>query len=92
MMLQFMAGAATFGFFIAGLFFLKFWRKTRDRLFMNFTIAFWLLALNQLVLSILERTDETRTYVYFIRVIAFLFIIFAIVDKNIFSFSSKKEA
>jgi len=89
-MYQFLAGVAAMGFFVAGLFFLKFWRKTNDRLFISFTIAFWLMAVNQLVLAILERTDEARTWVYVVRFFAFSIIIFAILDKNIFSVFKKK--
>jgi hypothetical protein len=89
---QFLSGAASMGFFVAGLFFLKFWRKTNDRLFISFTIAFWLMAVNQLVLSFLDRTDEARTWVYVVRFFAFSVIIFAILDKNIFSvFKSKNQ-
>ena len=32
----FLAGAVTLGFFVASAFFLRFWRRTRDRLFLAF--------------------------------------------------------
>jgi len=44
-LLPFMAGAIVAGYSIAGLFFLKFWQRTRDELFLAFTGAFWLLGL-----------------------------------------------
>ena len=46
-----MLGALVMACFVAGLFFLRFWRKTRDRLFMIFAIAFWLMGVNWLALS-----------------------------------------
>jgi hypothetical protein len=66
----------------AGLFFFGFWQDTRDRLFLLFAWAFWLLALSWLLLAFVNPTDETRPYVYAIRLLAFLLIIVATVDKN----------
>ena len=40
---DFLSGAVAFGFFVCGLFFLRFWRRTRDELFMAFALAFGLL-------------------------------------------------
>jgi hypothetical protein len=65
-----------------GLFFFRFWRQTHDRLFALFGIAFWLLALSWSLLAISGITDERRPYVYAIRLLAFLLIIVATVDKN----------
>ena len=67
--------------FAIGLIFLRFWRKSGDRLFCFFTAAFWLLGLNWLCLA-LFRTDESETSLYFIRLAAFLILIVGIVDKN----------
>ena len=78
---QFLLGATVMGCAVAGLFFLRFWRKTRDRLFALFSLAFWLLAANWLALAFTTR-DEVRTALYVVRLIAFLVILFAIYDKN----------
>lgn len=80
-MTQFLLGATVMGCAVAGLFFLRFWRKTHDRLFALFSLAFWLLATNWLVLAFTTR-DELRTALYVVRLVAFLVILFAIVDKN----------
>ena len=40
MLATFLAGAIVAGFALAGLFFLKFWKRTRDELFLAFTGAF----------------------------------------------------
>jgi hypothetical protein len=66
---------------IAGLFFLRFWRRTQDRLFLVFALAFWLLCLNWLALSLTQQ-DEVRTVLYIVRLLAFAAIIVAILDKN----------
>ena len=44
LLIHFLSGAVTFGFFVAALFFLRFWRTTRDELFIAFAVAFALLA------------------------------------------------
>lgn len=67
---------------VASLFFLRFWRTTGDRLFGFFGGAFVLLGLNYLMLALNPRNSEQRPYLYLIRLIAFLLIIVAILDKN----------
>jgi hypothetical protein len=81
MMNQFMLGAIVMACFAAGLFFLRFWRKTRDRLVVIFAIAFWILGLNWLCLAF-TTVDEVRTILYMFRLLAFVLIIVGIVDKN----------
>ncbi len=80
-MYHFMLGALVMGCFVAGLFFLRFWRKTRDRLFAIFGIAFWLLGFNWLALAFTEQ-DEVKTIFYAVRLLAFVLILYAIIDKN----------
>lgn len=81
--LDFLAGAVALGYFLAAVFFARFWRSTSDRLFLAFAIAFALLALNQVIATFLEAGDERTVYAYALRVIGFILILVAIVDKNI---------
>jgi hypothetical protein len=81
--IEFLSGAVTLGFIIAAVFFLRFWRKTADRLFLAFAIAFLLLALNQALAQWLGAADERVGYAYLLRVIGFVLILAAIVDKNL---------
>jgi hypothetical protein len=81
--IEFLSGAVTLGFVIAAVFFLRFWRRTADRLFLAFGIAFVLLALNQGLAQWLGAADERVGYAYLLRVIGFVLILGAIVDKNI---------
>jgi hypothetical protein len=80
---DFVWGLITMGYAIAGLFFLRFWSRTRDLLFMAFAVAFWLLALNQALVALSEAPREEQTWFYLLRLAAFLLIIAAIVGKNL---------
>jgi peptidoglycan/LPS O-acetylase OafA/YrhL len=82
-MIEFLAGAVTFGFLVAALFFARFWQRTGDRLFIAFAIAFGLLALNQALAQWLGAADERAGYTYLLRVLGFVLILAAIVDKNV---------
>src|SRR5262245_41679483 len=81
-LVQTMYGALVMGSFVVGLFFLRYWRATRDRLFALFALAFWALGVNWLGLALLATTHEARTAFYLVRLVAFLLILGAIVDKN----------
>ena len=78
----FLDGATVMGSLACALFFLRFWRQSRDRLFAFFALAFIALATNWLLLPLFQAGDETRHYIYLFRLAAFLLIIFAIWDKN----------
>ena len=82
-MIEFMSGAVTLGCMVAAVFFLRFWRKTADRLFLAFATAFVLLALNQGLAQWLGAADERVGYTYLLRVIGFVLILAAIIDKNL---------
>ncbi len=75
-------GAIVMGYAVAGLFFLRFWRQTRDRLFLIFAISFWLLGAQRLALVLAAEMVESHTGFYLARLFAFLLILLAIVDKN----------
>lgn len=77
---NFLLGAIAMACFISGLFFLRFWRETHDRLFAIFALAFWLLGLTRLSL-VFVRAEEHH-YIYWVRLAAFVLILLAIVDKN----------
>ena len=76
------SGAIVMGYLVAGLFFLRFWRATRDRLFLIFAVAFWILGFQRMALAVDRVLIETHSSLYLIRLFAFLLILAAIVDKN----------
>jgi hypothetical protein len=81
-MLHFLQGVLAMGCGIAGLFFLRFWRESADRLFVFFALAFWILAAHWAALGIWSPSAETRPYFYIPRLIAFALIMIAIIDRN----------
>jgi hypothetical protein len=81
-MRQFCWGMLTMASLVASLFFVRFWKASRDRLFAFFAVAFVLFALNWLALSAVDPAFEARHVVYVIRLAAFIVIIVGILDKN----------
>jgi hypothetical protein len=79
---DFLSGAIAFGFLAAALFFLRFWKRTHDGLFLAFAIAFALLGFGQAVQALANIPQEERSYIFLIRLAAFMLIIVAIVRKN----------
>jgi len=79
---QFLSGAVAFGFFVCGLFFLRFWRRTSDGLFMSFAVAFALLGFAQSIIALGNIPTEERGPIYLLRLLAFALIILAIARKN----------
>ena len=80
--IYFITGAVTFGFFVSSLFFLRFWRRTGDTLFMAFSLAFALLGVAQGLISLTNVYFEDRSFAYLIRLAAFATMIVAIGRKN----------
>jgi membrane-associated PAP2 superfamily phosphatase len=79
---DFLSGAVALGFFVCCLFFLRFWRRTRDGLFLAFAIAFGLFGLGQTILAVGNIPTEDRSSVYLLRLLAFALIIVAVARKN----------
>ena len=79
---SFLSGAVAMGFLVASLFFARFWRTTRDGLFLAFAIAFSLFGIHQALLVIVQIPVEERSPLYLLRLAAFSLIIFSIVQKS----------
>ena len=79
---DFLSGAITLGFVLAGLHFLRFWRRTRDGLFLAFAVSFALLGLGQAVQALANVVEEERHFLFLFRLAAFGLILFAIAWKN----------
>jgi drug/metabolite transporter superfamily protein YnfA len=74
--------ASAMGCITAGLFFLRFWRRSSDRLFLIFALAFWTLALNWIALVAVPVAAERHHFAYGIRLTAFALLLAGIIDKN----------
>ncbi len=84
-MTNFLAGAVSMGLFVAGLFFLRFWKNSHDRFFLCFAISFWVEAVNRGLITYASTEaaqPERIPILYLIRLAAFGLILFAIYDKN----------
>jgi hypothetical protein len=81
--ITFIGGASLMASLVIALYFLRFWRETRDRLFAIFSLAFGFFAVNRFFLTLIDETHEGRTYLYLVRLLVFLLILAAIIDKNI---------
>lgn len=79
---QVLVGAIAMGFAVVGLFFLRFWRDTGDRLFALFALAFFVLAANRVGLGFQAEQGVKGDALYWVRLLAFVLILVAIVDKN----------
>jgi hypothetical protein len=64
------------------LFFLRFYRESKDRLFAFFSAAFGLLALDWLAMCLVSPPHESQHYVFLFRFLAFVLIAAGVVDKN----------
>ena len=75
-----LTGAIGIASLIAALFFLRFWRTTRDRFFLYFAISFFIQGVNRFFL--VQSTSEDTPTGYFFRLIAYSLILIAIFEKN----------
>jgi len=78
----FLSGMITMGFLVAALFFARFWTRSRDALFLAFSAAFCLLALNQALFTLGDVPREERSWLFLLRLAAFVLIALAILQKN----------
>ena len=76
------SGALVFGYLVVATFFARFWTRTHDRLFVLFAVAFGLLAIQRLLLAVSDSATESTLLLYILRLLAFVVMLFAIIDKN----------
>ena len=80
---QALLGGIAIASFVAGLFFLRYWRSTRDRFFLFFTLAFWIEAANRFDMALTDSWNEGDSPVhYLVRLVTYGLILVAIWDKN----------
>ena len=77
-----MLGAIAMASFTIALIFLRFWVTTRDRFFAFFAAAFAIAGGGRVVLGLLPHTGDHTPMIYVSQLLAFLVIIYAIIDKN----------
>jgi len=67
---------------VASGFFWKFYRQTRDTLFLAFAAAFFIEGINRISFLMIDSPNEGSPAIYIVRLVAFLLILAAIVRKN----------
>lgn len=78
----FLLGAIVMASATAAIFFFKFWKSTRDPLFLAFAAFFVIEGSDRLALVFFERPNEGSPWIYLIRLFAFLLLAAAILRKN----------
>ncbi|MBA3890755.1 MAG: hypothetical protein H0X64_09495 [Gemmatimonadaceae bacterium] len=76
------SGALTMLYAIIALYFYKFRSRSGDRLFTLFATAFLILSGQRLVLTVAREWGEHSAWLYGMRLLAFVIIVYAIIDKN----------
>jgi uncharacterized membrane protein HdeD (DUF308 family) len=82
MIVGFLLGIIATGSVMAGIFFLKFWKHTKDFLFLAFAIAFIIEGFSRASVIFLAKPNEGSPWIYLVRLLASLLILIAILKKN----------
>jgi len=81
-----LSGITTATFAASGIFFLKFYKTSRDPFYLFFCLSCWLLSIERIaILTFIgpaQTNGESSPWVYLIRLVAFSLIVIAIVNKN----------
>jgi Family of unknown function (DUF5985) len=75
-------GAVAMASVVAAMFFIRFWRDTKDRFFLFFAFAFAVDAVSRTILALGDLAKEHEPFFYLARLITFGLILLAIIDKN----------
>jgi hypothetical protein len=87
-----LVGAIAMACFVAGLFFLRFWKTSRDRFFLFFAVSFWIQATGRVIQGMEEpMPGENAPLFYLLRLAAFGIILIAIIDKNLSGNKKNRE-
>ncbi len=80
---QLLAGAIAMGSFVIALFFLRFWRSSGDRFFLYFALSFLIEGVHRIYSSGEIMISESSPHHYLVRLVAYLLILWAIIEKNL---------
>lgn len=78
----FLLGVTASASVTASLFFLRFWRDTRETLFLAFTAFFLIEGITRVVLLFFAHPGEGSPWIYIARLLGLIMILAAIVRKN----------
>jgi hypothetical protein len=78
----FLLGVIVMSEVVAAAYFFKFWRQTRDRLFLAFAAAFLIEVVNRGSILFIDDPAAGNPVIYTVRLLSYLLILAAIADKN----------
>jgi uncharacterized membrane protein HdeD (DUF308 family) len=78
----FLLGVIATSSITASVFFLKFWKRTHDLLFLAFAVAFLIEGVNRVGTLLAAHPNEGSSWTYVVRLFAFLIILAGILQKN----------
>lgn len=78
----FLIGVIVTSSLVASAFFFKFWRQTRDLLFLGFSASFLIEGVNRFCLLFVADAAAGNDLIYVVRLISYLLILLAIANKN----------
>ncbi|HZP64913.1 MAG TPA: DUF5985 family protein [Rudaea sp.] len=81
-MIDFLLGAIAMAAAVAGLVFLRYYGRTRDRFFLYFTASLWLETVGRVLSVSIAGFDDSSNNIFILRFIEYLLILLAILDKN----------
>lgn len=82
MMAGFLLGVIVTCSFVASAYFLRFWRKTGDLLFLAFGAAFLVEGINRIGFLFVDSPEQGNVTVYSIRLLCYAIILLGIAHKN----------
>jgi hypothetical protein len=79
----FLFGTNTMGFIVVAVYFLRFWTRTRDLLFLLFSLSFGVQAVAEVAFAFAAVPNESRPEFYWPRMVAYTLILAGIAHKNL---------
>jgi hypothetical protein len=67
----------------AGAFFIRFWRQTKDSLFLAFGASFIVEGFNRAMILFVDEPNLGHPLIYLVRLLSYLLILVAIINKNL---------
>jgi zinc transporter ZupT len=85
------SGAIAMASFVVALFFLRFWRSSRDRFFLYFALSFGIEGVHRIVSALTYDDNEDSPLHYLVRLLAYGLILWAILEKNLPARGARRE-
>jgi hypothetical protein len=75
-------GAISMVCFTVSLFFLRFWKTTRDRFFLFLAASFLVEGVERIAMAVIPHSNEDEPLFYLIRLLSFGILLYGIAEKN----------